>query len=181
MDNLFVYLGKMSIMNLSVSKTGKQKVVEDLKAVTKKRASTNELTWMILGGEQFMAHEPVSGLDFLTASAEGIPKLSIESLAGVMQIPMKDMAVLLNLSYKTLSRKKRTDVLSNLVSSLSIEIANTFAKGLAVFEDADRLNRWLHKENKALNGQKPFDLLNTPTGLKLVNQILGRIEEGVYS
>jgi uncharacterized protein (DUF2384 family) len=52
---------------------------------------------------------------------------------------------------------------------------------LSVFEDAQKLKRWLHKENKALNGQKPFDLLNTPTGIKLVNQILGRIEDGVYS
>ncbi|WP_165939975.1 type II RES/Xre toxin-antitoxin system antitoxin [Dyadobacter psychrotolerans] len=168
-------------MNLSASKTSKVTVKAVEEVVMQKKASTNELTWMILGGEQFMANEPVSGLDFLTASAEGIPKLSVESLAGIMQIPMKDMAVLLNLSYKTLSRKKRTDVLSNLVSSLSIEIASTFAKGLAVFEDADRLNRWMHKDNKALNGQKPFDLLNTPTGIKLVNQILGRIEEGVYS
>ena len=128
-----------------------------------------------------MAHEPVSGLDFLSASVKGIPKLSVESLAGVMDIPMKDMAVLLNLSYKTLARKKETDVLNTLVSSLSIEIANTMAKGLSVFEDFERLNRWLHKENKALNNQKPFDLLNTPTGIKLVNQILGRIEDGVYS
>ena len=146
-----------------------------------KKTSASGITWMILGGEQFMAHEPVSGLDFLSASVNGIPKLSVENLAVVMNIPMKDMAVLLNLSYKTLARKKKTDVLNILVSSLSIEIANTMAKGLFVFEDFERLNRWLHKENKALNHQKPFDLLNTPTGIKLVNQILGRIEDGVYS
>ena len=94
---------------------------------------------------------------------------------------MKDMANLLNISYKTLGRKKNTDLLSSLASSLTIEIADTITKGLYVFEDATKLNRWLHKENKALNGNKPFDLLNTPTGIKLVNQILGRIGEGVYS
>ncbi|WAC15269.1 MbcA/ParS/Xre antitoxin family protein [Dyadobacter pollutisoli] len=66
-------------------------------------------------------------------------------------------------------------------SSLSIEIANTIAKGLSVFGNVNALNRWLQKGNKALNNQKPFDLMNTPTELKLINQILGRIEEGVYS
>ena len=128
-----------------------------------------------------MLNEPVSGFDFLIASGKGVPKLSIENLANVMDVPMKDMAVLLSLSYKTLARKKKTDVFGDLVSSLSIEIANTIAKGLSVFEDSEKLNRWLHKENKALNMQRPFDLLNTPTGIKLVNQILGRIEDGVYS
>lgn len=145
------------------------------------KGSANELAWKILGGTKFMEKEPVSGLDFLVVSSKGISKSSVENLAHVMDIPMKDMAVLLNLSYKTLARKKTADVLNTLVSSLSIEIANTMAKGVSVFEDFDKLNRWLHKENKALNGQKPFDLLNTPTGIKLVNQVLGRIEDGVYS
>ena len=94
---------------------------------------------------------------------------------------MKDMATLLNISYKTLGRKKGTDVLDSLASSLSIEIANTFTKGLSVFEDPDKFNHWLQKGNRALNGKKPFELLNTPTGIKLVNQVLGRIKEGVYT
>ncbi len=149
--------------------------------MVRRKAPANTITWLILGSTHFMEKEPVSGLDFLMASEKGIPKLSLEHLADVLDIPMKDMADLLNLSYKTLSRKKKTDVLNTLVSSLSIEIAHTIALGLAIFEDPDKLNRWLHKENKALSGQKPFDLLNTPTGIKLVNQILGRIEEGVYS
>lgn len=137
--------------------------------------------WAILGGTTFMINEPVSALDFLAASIKGIPKEAVQHLAAIMKIPMKDMAALLNISYKTLARKHKTDILNTVVSSLSIEIANTIAKGLAVFENPDTLNRWLHKENKALNGKKPFNLLNTPTGIKLVNQVIGRIEEGVYS
>lgn len=171
----------MSIGKFKNSELMSVKSREAIVNVVREKATTSEVTWMILGGKQFMTNEPVSGLDFLNASLNGVSKQSVESLAGVLGIPMKEMAVLLNLSYKTLARKKKTDVLNNLVSSLSIEIANTIAKGLSVFEDVDALNRWLHKENKALNNQKPFDLMNTPTGLKLINQILGRIEEGVYS
>lgn len=148
-------------------------------AVYKINANSN--SWVILGGKNFMVEEPASALDFLAASIKGIPKLAVENLANILKIPMKDMASLLNLSYKTLARKRKTDVLNTVVSSLSIEIANTVAKGLSVFEDEAKFNRWLRKENKALNGQKPFDVLNTPTGIKLVSQIIGRIEEGVYS
>jgi len=165
----------------TVSKTDPTNIVSILKDHIKRNEPSNIITWIILGGKTFMATKPSSIFDFVTASSKGIPKLSVLNLAAVLDVPMKDMAVLLNVSYKTLGRKKKTDVMDTISSSLSIEIANTIAKGLSVFEDPVKLNRWLHKENRALNGQKPFNLLNTPTGIKLVNQVLGRIEEGVYT
>ena len=143
--------------------------------------SPDMLAWLVLGGEEFMAVRPASVIDYYTAGAKGIPKLSVTNLATVLAVPMKDMALLLNLSYKTLGRKKESDIMDSISSSLSIEIAYTIAKGLSVFEDAEKLNRWLHKENRALMGRQPFNLLHTPTGIKLVNQVLGRIEDGVYT
>ncbi len=172
-------------MTVVAAKTAKPNPTPNIVSVVNDYLKRNEpssiITWAMLGGKHFMVARPSSNIDFVTASTKGITKLSVLNLAEVLDVPMKDMAVLLNVSYKTLGRKKKTDLLDSISSSLSIEIANTIAKGLSVFEDADKLNRWLHKENKALKNQKPFDLLNTPTGIKLVNQILGRIEEGVYS
>ncbi|HEY0434361.1 MAG TPA: antitoxin Xre/MbcA/ParS toxin-binding domain-containing protein [Chitinophagaceae bacterium] len=156
-------------------------VVALLKDHLKNNDSINRLAWVMLGGKSFMPSEPSSSFDFLRATEKGIPKLSVINLAAVLNVPMKDMATLLNLSYKTLGRKKRNDTLDTITSSLSIEIANTVSKGLSVFEDSDKFNRWLHKENRALKGQRPFYLLNTPTGINLVNQVLGRIEAGVYT
>ncbi|WP_207632508.1 type II RES/Xre toxin-antitoxin system antitoxin [Foetidibacter luteolus] len=168
-----------------MNKAEARKKEEDLKlgvqAFVDKHASSELVTWAILGGKEFMPQEPITSLDFVSVSDKGIPKQSVANLAGIMDVPMKDIASLLNLSYKTLGRKKNSDALDSLSSSLSIEIANTIAKGLSVFEDADKLNRWLQKENRSLNGKKPFELLRTPTGIKLVNRLLGRIEEGVYT
>ena len=146
-----------------------------------KNVSQSEMTWKLLGGRHFMAHKPKTSLEFYGAVRRGVPKLSIDFLAQVMNIPMTKMAILLNLSYKTLTRKNKVDLLDTPVSSHAFEIAETIAKGLGVFEDEERLNRWLNKENRALNGAKPYDLLDTSAGIKLVNGILGRIEEGVYS
>lgn len=150
--------------------------VPDVKGI-----SQSELTWLLLGGKAFIAHKPKTNLEFYRAIKKGIPKLSVDHLARAMKIPMTIMAPLLNLSYKTLTRKNKVEMLDSTVSSHTFEIANTIAKGLAVFEDSDKLNRWLNKENRALSSARPFDLLGTQTGIKLVNQILGRIEEGVYS
>ena len=137
--------------------------------------------WEILGGKQFMPTAPKSILDYVKIANKGIKKQSVTRLAGLMKIPMRDMAVLLNISYKTLGRKKETDLMDSVSSSLSIEIAETISKGLSVFEDSDKLTRWLQKENRALQGERPLDLLNTPTGIKMVNRLLIRIEEGIYT
>ncbi len=137
--------------------------------------------WEILGGKQFMPTAPKSILDYVKIANKGIKKQSVTRLAGLMKIPMRDMAVLLNISYKTLGRKKETDLMDSVSSSLSIEIAETILKGLSVFEDSDKLTCWLQKENRALQGERPLNLLNTPTGIKMVNRLLIRIEEGIYT
>ena len=189
MDYLPLYLGIFTHMANSIK--SKPVVVKSEKALAVKSSRTDlgltkslsqsEMTWKLLGGRHFMTHKPKTSLEFYGAVRKGVPKQSVDFLAQVMNIPMTKMAILLNLSYKTLTRKNKMDLLDTPVSSHAYEIADTIAKGLGVFEDENRLNRWLNKENRALHGAKPYDLLDTSTGIKLVNQILGRIEEGVYS
>lgn len=158
---------------------------DDITVQVDKSLKNNEplafVVYQILGGKLFLPKVPVTAIDYVTASWKGIPKQSLINLSCIMNVPMKDIAVLLSVSYKTLGRKSKKDLLNPLESSLSIELATVTAKGLFVFEEAEKFSRWLQKENRALGGKKPIQLLNTPTGIKLVGQILGRIEEGVYT
>jgi putative toxin-antitoxin system antitoxin component (TIGR02293 family) len=170
MDILPVYLGKLSTM----AKTVKPEPISNTYSV-------DQNTWNILGGKLSMVSEPVSAMDYVIASHKGISKLSVMKLAELMDIPLKEIAAMLNMSYKTFSRKNSGDLMDAISSSLSIEIAQTLAKGLAVFENESVLRKWLKNENRSLQGKKPIDLFNTPTGIKLVNRVLYRIEEGIYA
>jgi len=143
--------------------------------------SVDQNTWNILGGKLSMVNEPVSSMDYVTASNKGISKQSVMKLAELMDIPLKDISAMPNMSYKTFSRKRPADLMDTISSSLTIEIAQTLAKGLAVFENESVLRRWLQKDNRSLQGKKPIELFNTPTGIKLVNRVLYRIEEGIYA
>ncbi|MBC7848904.1 MAG: DUF2384 domain-containing protein [Chitinophagaceae bacterium] len=147
----------------------------------KNKESIHKMIWLILGGKEFIPQQPNSSIDYIYLSSKGVPKLSIINLAEILNITMKDIAQLLSVSSKTLGRLERKDLLDPLESSLSIELASLTARGISVFGDSSRFNTWLKKENRALSGKQPFELLNTPTGLKLVGQILERIEEGVYT
>jgi len=62
-----------------------------------------------------------------------------------------------------------------------LKIADVMQHTLEVFRNEERVNLWLKSDNKSLHNKKPEELLNTITGLNKVNDILGRIEEGVYS
>lgn len=94
---------------------------------------------------------------------------------------MVDLSDMLNVSYKTLSRKGNNDLLDGWISSHSIEIAQTIAHGLDLFGDREKLKRWLRKPNRALKGKIPLELLKYPTGIRLVNQVMHRIEEGIHT
>jgi putative toxin-antitoxin system antitoxin component (TIGR02293 family) len=130
-----------------------------------------------------MLNEPLprSVLSFFNLGKKGIPKSAIISLASTLHLPLTQMADMLNISYKTLSRKSNNELMDSWVSGHAVEIATVVARGLSVFEDPNKLNRWLRKPNRALGGNVPLELLQSPVGIRLVIQILGRIEEGVFS
>ena len=139
------------------------------------------LLYAILGGSKTIKKTVKSDLDYLELSMTGVPKSAIVSVAKYLGLTMKDMADLVNLSPKTLERKKPTDLLSESVSSQAIEIAATLAHGIQVFDTLEKFNHWVFKENRALKGKRPINIMNTATGLKMINALLTRIEEGVYS
>lgn len=123
-----------------------------------------------------------SALDDIDLAVEGVSKASIDNLASRLGVSKKKMAEdILSVSVKTLERKSASDKLDKRTSSHAIEIARVMQHAYAVFEDGDKVKSWMNQDNRALNGEKPLLLLETLSGINLINDVLGRIEEGVYS
>ena len=123
-----------------------------------------------------------SDFDVINMGEVGITKAAIDDLTAHIGITRKAMAEeVLGLSVKTLERKTPKEKLDKQTSSHAIEIAKIMQHAYEVFEDEDKVKRWMNKENRALNNLKPAMLLRTLTGINMVNDILGRIQEGVYS
>ncbi len=171
----------MSSANTPKRKARSSAKVVPLQPLIGKQGSEAQLTWAILGGGNSLVEEPASALDYVALSRKGLQKKALATLAAVMSIPMKEMAELLNLSYKTLGRKRNEDTMDSLSSSLAIEMAQVVARGLSVFGDQDHLRSWLQRPNQALKGQSPLELMDSPTGIRLVASILTRIEEGILT
>lgn len=165
------------IMSLYLVKLSPMKVAE------KKLARGPELNFVhLLGGQELFTKPIQSEFDLISLSTEGVTKASLDALIGHLGISKKAFSEnILDVSVKTLERKKSTDRLDMRTSSHIIEIAKVVEHALDVFGDEEKVKKWLSLPNRALNNIKPIDLFHIPTGLSLVNDILGRIEHGIFS
>ena len=60
-------------------------------------------------------------------------------------------------------------------------MARVLALAKETLGDMEKASRWLQTSNRALEGDKPIDRLDTDIGVRSVEQVLGRIEYGLYS
>jgi len=136
----------------------------------------------LLGGREVLGTAVKTEFDLITLSNEGLKRASLDALISFLGLPRKQFVEgILDLSVKTIERKRSDDRLDRHTSSHVIEIAKVVEHAMAVFEDEDKVRDWLAAPNRALNGMRPLELFHMPTGLAFVNTVLGRIEEGVYS
>ena len=135
-----------------------------------------------LGGKLLLNASIKNYYDLILLSRVGISKASAESLISFTGMSKKNFVEdILNMSIKTLERKKDDDKLDKRASSLVIEVARVLEHAYRVFNEKEKVKRWLSKPSKSLHGESPLSLFSTPTGIGMVEDVLTRIEEGVYS
>jgi len=97
--------------------------------------------------------------------------LSTEEIAQAIQIPPR-----------TLARRKAQGRLAAGESERLLRLALVFEKALELFQ-CDRLaaRRWLTTPAKAFAGATPLALARTELGAREVEDLIGRMEHGVFS
>ena len=123
-----------------------------------------------------------STLDLLPLSKNGLPIKALKQLQKKLQINNREMSELVGMSESTLQRRYRSDKrLSEIESQTVLQLAELWAQGMEVFEDENDLRIWLTSEIPALAEQTPLALLATPLGRSHVQEVLLRLEWGIYS
>lgn len=109
-----------------------------------------------------------------------IRKKSFISFSKSTLIPQSKVAEWLSVSLRTLQRYPENKILDSNVSEKLFLLADLYSKGIEIM-GRDKFNLWLESELKVLENKKPSDYLRYYTGIQLINDLLGRIEYGVYS
>ena len=111
----------------------------------------------------------------------GLPVGAFDRLRERLDVPEKMLASTVNIAYRTLSRRKKEGRFKTDESERVLRIAKLYEKALGVLED-DEITRQLFKiPAKALGGKTPLEYADTEPGAQEVEDLLVRIEYGVFS
>jgi putative toxin-antitoxin system antitoxin component (TIGR02293 family) len=92
------------------------------------------------------------------------------------------LATLIGIPERTLARRRSAGRLAPDESERLLRVSNIFEKAVELFEgDADAAVLWLTTPKKALNGQQPLQYSRTEPGAREVENLIGRMEHGVFT
>ncbi len=125
--------------------------------------------------------EQTDPFKLIAQSRLGMAHAEVRQLAALLELTIREQAILLSMNERTLARRLVSGSLNKVESERLLLLSALAVHGLRVFEDQGKFNRWLRRPLDILDAQSPLQLLDTATGFQVVDQILGRIEYGVYS
>ncbi|MGH2378578.1 MAG: type II RES/Xre toxin-antitoxin system antitoxin [Candidatus Limnocylindria bacterium] len=134
-----------------------------------------------LGGRKVLKADLGSTRALLRGVEAGLPYGSLEAITARFGLSRADVAAALRLPPRTLARRKRERKLPADESDRLVRLARIAADAARVLGDERKAGSWLRDENVALGGERPIGLLNSDLGARQVEDVLGRIEFGVYS
>jgi putative toxin-antitoxin system antitoxin component (TIGR02293 family) len=119
--------------------------------------------------------------DLIETITEGLPAVLARELATRLAVTMEEMAGLLRLTPRTLQRRLEEGSLELGESERLWELARVFFRAIEVLESEAAAVQWFKSPIQALGWATPLSLARTAVGLRELENILGRIEHGVFS
>jgi putative toxin-antitoxin system antitoxin component (TIGR02293 family) len=121
----------------------------------------------------------LSGLGLLVL--KGFPFAVFESVQKVTRLSQNQLSSILGISTRTLTCRKIKNHFNSVESNLLYRIARVLVCVVTVLGDIEKARVWLKRPNRGLDGEIPFNLLNTDIGSQQVEDILNRNKFGIYS
>lgn len=111
---------------------------------------------------------------------EGVPWSVYRDVISDLGLTDQTAAGVLHIPARTLARRKGGRLEPNEGERL-LRLIRLVARATDVLGDARKAVRWLEAPNRALAGATPLSFLDTDIGTQAAEEVLTRIEYGVYS
>ncbi len=112
---------------------------------------------------------------------QGLPVSELTALQTDLQVPLEQLASKLAISRATLQRRKASGKLSPDESDKLMRFSRLLAHATEVFGDTVKAREWLKSPQRGLGGALPLEYAETEIGAREVEDLLGRIDYGVYT
>ena len=113
----------------------------------------------------------------------GLPVAELDALRELLGLTVENLAGRIGISIATLSRRRRGGQgLDAGHSDRVLRFARLFRLAAELHDgDEDAARAWLSKPARALDGETPLDHAETEAGAREVENLIGRLEHGVYT
>ena len=122
-------------------------------------------------------------LSIVKSSNAGVSSKIFSELVEMSGISKRFLAEeVFDISLKTMMRyQKDNKKLNPRNSEIALKLMNLFRKGIEIFGTMISFMSWLNKEAYGLGDKLPINLMNTNTGIDLIEEELIRIEFGALA
>jgi putative toxin-antitoxin system antitoxin component (TIGR02293 family) len=140
------------------------------------------------GVVDFCLHESREGYtqgfttgDVIRKLKAGLPVKEVDDLRRSLDLPMERLGAMLGISKATWHRRQQAGKLEPAESDRVVRYARLMGRAIAVLESEENARKWLNSPQVGLSGAVPLEYAETEVGCREVENLLGRIEYGVYS
>jgi putative toxin-antitoxin system antitoxin component (TIGR02293 family) len=113
---------------------------------------------------------------------QGIPVSMFFQLRQALGIPQELLSKAISVPTRTVMRRKANrERLKPDESERLLRLARLLVRATQVLESQERARQWLQAKNRALGGVAPLEFAKTEPGARAVENVLGRLEHGVFS
>lgn len=143
--------------------------------------STLEAMVQLMGGRALFGKPVKRDADLENMVVDGLPAQVVRNLAESTGMSLRELQEITHIDRSTFSRRiKHGAFLKADESDRIARVARIAALAVEALGRAAGL-RWLREPNHALGKRVPLGMLGTDAGARQVEQIIGRIEHGVFS
>jgi putative toxin-antitoxin system antitoxin component (TIGR02293 family) len=132
--------------------------------------------------EKLLGIEAVDNLNLAKKVEAGFSFEALERLGKTTGLPLERLRIAVRIAPRTLTRRKKEKKLSPEESDRLVSVSRLLAQTFELFEgNTEAGMRWFQKPNRALGGQSPLEVASTETGAREVENLIGRLEHGVFT
>ena len=112
----------------------------------------------------------------------GLEYRRLERFQETANLTNQRVADLIQVPHSTLVRRRQKGRLDPATSDRLVRVSRIMGQVIELFEgDLEAAHRWLETPNPALDGEAPLDVLKTDIGGRMVEELILRLEYGVYT
>ena len=136
--------------------------------------------WSVLNNLtcRYIMSQPQSTSQIREILSSGLERIAFDRLKQVTNASREELGNVVRIPARTIARRKK---FKPDESERILRVASAFQKSLEVLGNLEDARHWFNSPKRALGERTPLEFCDTGPGAEEVENLLGRIEHGVFS